>query len=119
MYCFPNQSNEEFDAFYGGLQKTFDIVKDAKLHCVILTGDLDLRSKQFWSDDIDSSKGVVLDELFESNNLTLLIDQPSNFEPRGMSCVDLIITDQPNLFVNYRIFSSLDSNCHIKLIMGK
>ena len=119
MYRSPNQSNEESDAFYGRLQEIFDIIKDAKPHCVILTGDLNCRSKQFWSDDIDSPKGVALDELIESNNLTQLIDQPTNIERRGKSCVDLIITDQPNLFVDYGIHSSLDNNCHHQIIHGK
>ena len=102
MYRSPNQSNEELDVFYGRLQEVFDTIKDAKPHCVILTGDLNCRSKQFWSDDIDSPKGVALDEQIESNNLTQLIDQPTNFEPRGKSCVDLIITDQPNLTFRLR-----------------
>ena len=97
----------------------FDIIKDAKLHCVILTGDLNCHSKQFWFDDIDSPKGVALDKLIESNNLTQLIDQPTNFEPRGKSCVELIITHQPNLFVDYGIHSSLDNNCHHQTIHGK
>ena len=34
-------------------------------------------------------------------NMTQLIDQPTNIEPRGISCVDLIVTDQSNLFINY------------------
>ena len=119
MYRSPNQSNEEFDEFYDRLQEILDIIKDAKPHCVILTGDLNCRSKQFWSDDIDSPKKVALDELIESNNLTQLIDQPTNTEPRGKSCVDLIITDQPNLFVDYGIHSSLDNNCHHQIIHGK
>ena len=119
MYRSPNQSNEEFDAFYGRLQEIFDIIKDAKPHCVILTGDLNCRSKQFWSDDIDSPMGVALDELIESNNLTQLIDQPTNIESRGKSCVDLIITDQPNLFFDYGIHSSLENYCHHQIIHGK
>ena len=47
MYHSPNQSNEEFDALYGRLREIFDIIKDAIPHCVILTGDLNCRSKQF------------------------------------------------------------------------
>ena len=46
MYRYPNQSIEEFDAFFGRLQETFDIINDSKLHCVIITGDLNCRSKQ-------------------------------------------------------------------------
>ena len=81
------------------------------------TGDLNCRFKQFWSDDINSPKGVALDELIESNNWTQLIDQPTNSEPRGKSCVDLIITDQLNLLVDYGIHSSLDNNCHHLIIL--
>ena len=51
--------------------------------------------------------------------MTQLIDQPTSIEPRGKSCVDLIITDQPNLFVDYGIHSSLDNNCHHQIIHGK
>ena len=60
-------------------------IRDAKSHCVILTGDLNCRSKQFWSDDIDSPKGVAMDGLIESNNVTQLTDQATYFEPRGIS----------------------------------
>ena len=119
MYRSPNQTNEEFEVFYERLQETIDRIKDKKLHCTILTGDLNCLSKQFWPDDIDSPTGIALNELIESNNLTQLIDQPTNFESRGISCVDLIITDQPNLLVDYGIHSSLDNKCHHQIIHGK
>ena len=116
MYRSPNQTNEEFEVFYERLQETIDRIKDKKPHCIILAGDLNCRSKQFWPDDIDSPTGIALDELIESNNL---IDQPTNFESRGISCVDLIITDQQNLLVDYGIHSSLDNKCHHQIIHGK
>ena len=119
MYRSPNQTNEEFEVFYERLQETIDRIKDKKPHCTILTGDLNCRSKQFWPDDIDSPMGIALDELIESSNLTQLIDQPINFESRGISCVDFIITDQPNLFVDYCIHSSLNNKCHHQIIHGK
>ena len=37
--------------------------------------------------------------------MTQLIDQPTNIEPRGISCVNLIVT---NLFIHDGIQSSLD-----------
>ena len=36
-----------------------------------------------------------------------------------ISCVDLIITDQPNLFIDYGIHSSLDNCCHHQIIHCK
>ena len=82
-------------------------------------GDFNCRTKQVWPNDTDSPKGIALDELIESNNMTQLIDQPTNLESRGISCVDLIITDQPNLFIDYGIHSSLDNCCHHEIIYGK
>ena len=50
--------------------------------------------------------------------MTQLIDQPTNIEPRGISCVDLIVTDLPNLFINHGIRSLLDNAVTTKLLMG-
>ena len=51
--------------------------------------------------------------------MTQSVDQPTNLESRGISCVDLIITDQLNLFIYYGIHSSLDNCCHHQIIHGK
>ena len=110
-YRSPNQTKDEFDIFYEKLQDTLDSVKDEKPHCIILMGDLNCRFKQWWPGDINSTEGMASDALLESNDLTQLIGQPTNIESTGVSCVDLIITDQPNLFVDYDgIHSSLFTN---------
>ena len=62
MYRSPNQTNDEFEAFYNNLQYTLDQIKNAKPHCTILTGDFNCRSTQFWPGDIDLLKGIALDE---------------------------------------------------------
>ena len=62
------------------------------------------------------STGITLNEFVESNDLVQLIDQPTNIEPSCISCVDLIIIDLPNLFVDFGIHSSLDNCCHHQII---
>ena len=119
LYRSPNQSNEDFEEFYHKLQDNLDQIKDLKPHCTILMGHFNCPTKQFWPGDTDSPKRIALDELIESNNMTQLIDQPTNLESRGISCVDLIITDQPSLFADYGIHSSLDNCCHHQIIHGK
>ena len=76
-------------------------------HCLILKGNFNCRSNQWWSDDKNLPEGIALDDFFESYNITQLIYQPTNIEPRGVSCVDLIVTDQPNLFIDHGIHSSM------------
>ena len=58
-------------------------------------------------------------EFIESNNLSQLIDGPTNIRTTGMSCIDLIITDQLNLFVHFGVYSSLDDHCQHQIIHGK
>ena len=105
--------------FYEKLQDTLDSVKIMQCGFSSLTGDLNCRSKQWWPGDINSIVGMALDALLESNDLTQLIDQPTNIESTGVSCVHLTITNQPNLFVDYGIHSSLDNFCHHQIIHSK
>ena len=114
-----NQSSEEFDLFQESLQNIIDNIKDLRPHCVILTGDFNCRSNQWCPGGKNLPEGIALDDLFESYNMTQLIDQPTNVEPRGISCVDLIFTDKPNLFIDHDIHSSPDNCCHHQIIHGK
>ena len=89
------------------------------MHCVILTGDFNCRSNQWWAGCKNLHEGMTFDDLFESCNMTKLIEQSTNIEPRGISCVDLIVIDQPNLFIDHGIHSSIDNCCHHQIIYGK
>ena len=96
-----------------------DRIKNCKLHCIVITGDFNCRSKQWWPGNVELPKGSALDEFIESNNLCQLIDEPTNIRTTGMSCIDLIITDQPNLFVEFGVHSFLDDHCQHEIIHGK
>ena len=74
--------------------------KVKNVHSIIVTGDLNCRSSQWWPQDVENAEGASLDELIESNNLFQLIDEPTNIRGEGMSCIDLIITDQPMIGEN-------------------
>ena len=60
---------------------------------------------------MERPEGTALDEIIETNNLSQLVDEPTNIRCEGMSCIDLIITDKPNLFVESCFHSSLDNRC--------
>ena len=98
---------------------TVDRIKNCKPHCIVITGDFNCRSKQWWPGDVELPERSALDEFIESSNLCQLIDEPTNIRTTGMSCIDLIITDQPNLFVEFGVHSSLDDHCQHQIIHGK
>ena len=55
-------------------------------------------------------EGKEIDDLFTSLGLYQVISEPTNFEPNSKpSCIDLIITDQPNLILDSGTRASLDS----------
>ena len=53
------------------------------------------------------------------NNLYQLIDKPTNIWGERMSCIDLIITDQPNFFIESGVQPSIDNHCQHQIIYGK
>ena len=65
-------------------------------------------------------EGTELEELFTLLGLSQIISEPTNFEPRkNPSCIDLIITEQPNLILDSGTRHSLDPFCHHQIIYGK
>ena len=58
---------------------------------------------------------MALEEFLETNGLYQLIGEPTIIRIEGSSCIDLIITDQPNFFVAYGVHPSLDEHCNTKL----
>ena len=58
--------------------------------------------------------------IFFSLNLSQIISEPTNFEPgKKPSCIDLVVTDQPNFVLDSGTRASLDSNCHHQIIHCK
>ena len=119
LYRHPHQTSDEFDLFLDRLQLTVDRIKSVKPHCIFITSDFNCRTKQWWPGDIELPEGSALDKFMESNSLSQLTDEPTNIRTTGMSCFDLIITDPPNLSVDFGVHSSLDDHCQHQIIHGK
>ena len=119
MYRSPSQNSEQFEAFIDRLQQTINKMKAESPHCMILTGDLNCRSSMWWFEDIEQPEGTALDELMETNGLYQLFEEPTNIRNEGCSCIDLIITDQPSMFIDYGVHPSLDEHFQHQIIHGK
>ncbi len=64
----------------------------------IFTGDFNSQL-QWWPQDCEHPEGTALDEMIEINNLHQLIEELTNIRDEGMPCIDLIVNDQPNVFI--------------------
>ena len=118
-YRSPSQNSEQFEVFMDKLQMTLTRLRQEKPTALIITGDSNCRSSQWWEGDNEYPEGTALDDFIETNNLYQLINEPTNICGESMSCIDLIITDQPSLFVESGVHPSLDDHCQHQLIYGK
>ena len=84
------------------------------------TGDFSAHSQLWWPDGNTTVEGLEIENLFTSLGLSQIISEPTNFEPsKTPSCIDLIITDQPNLILDCGTRASIDSYCHHQIIHSK
>ena len=88
-------------------------------YCVIITGDFNCCATNWWEDDIENDEGKLF-ELFTSDLwVHQLINEPTHFVGNSRSCIDIIFTDQPNLFLESGVHPSLHENCHHQIVYGK
>ena len=65
-------------------------------------------------------EGTKIYELFTKLGLSQLISEPTNFEHhKNPSCIDLVITDRPNIILDSGTRASLDSYCHYQIVHCK
>ena len=119
IYRSPSQNSEKFENFIDKLQIALNRMQNDRPHSLILTGDFNCRSTQWWAQDVENPEGTALDELIETNNLHQLIYMPTNIRNEAMFCIDLIITDQPNISIESGVDPSLDEHCQHQIIYGK
>ena len=119
IYRSPSQSSDEFDLFLSRLELVIEHMRHEKPDCIILTGDFNSKTKQWWPDGEETNEGVLLNQLIESFSMTQLIDQPTHILTNSSSLIDLIITDQVDMFVDSGLLPSPRDKSHHEIIYGK
>ena len=87
--------------------------------CVIITGDFNCRSTQWWESDIESNEGGLFEPITADNGLHQLISEPTHLMGDSKSCIDLTLTDQPKLIIESGVHPSLHEQCHHQIVYGK
>ena len=101
-------------------ENLYSEIKAEKPFATFFTGDFNAHSQLWWPDGDTTPEGSALEDLFTLLGLSQLISEPTNFEShKNPSCIDLIITDQPNLILDSETRPSLDPYCHHQIIYGK
>ena len=95
-------------------------IKNEKRYASFFTGDCNGHS-QLWCPDGDTTvEGSEIENFISSLGLSQLTSEPTNFEPnKRLSCIEVAITDQPNLVLDSGTRASLDSLCHHQITYCK
>ena len=115
LYRSPSirYTSPEFCAFLSNFKYLHSKIQAENPSATFFTGDFNAHLQFWWPDGDTTSEGIEIENLLTSLGLSQIISEPTNFEPsKNPSCIDLIITDQPNLILDSLTRASLDSFCH-------
>ena len=103
-------SSPEFGDFLLNFENLQKSLQSEKPYATIYAGDVNAHTQVWYPDGDTNAEGVKLDELFSSLNLNQLINEPTHFfrDDCAPSCIDIILTDQPNLVMSSGVRPSLD-----------
>jgi len=122
LYRSPafKSNTPEFEAFLANFENLHSNMVAENPFAMFFTGDFNGHSEAWWPNGDTNDEGEKIEDLFSSLNLYQIISEPTNFEPNSNpSCIDLIVTDQPNLILNSGTRPSLDTSCHHEIIHCK
>ena len=112
------QSPSEFETFQEKIDEMIKRSRDDRPHCTIVTGDLNAHLREWYGSE-DDNFGLNFQRIFNKHSLTQLINQPTYVTNNSRTCIDIIATDQPNLFLKSEIHPSLHTNCPHQVVYAK
>ena len=111
-YRKHHNSLTELDAFMAKFKDMCNSVTAENPLCALHLGDLNSRSSQFWRHDTDNDAGNRLVNVLNDTGLHQLVHEPTHHITDSKSCIDLVITDQPNLINECSMLPPLHTTCH-------
>ena len=122
LYRSPafHHTSPEFLDFLSNFTNLYSKIKNENPYASFFTGDFNGHSQLWWPDGDTTAEGREIENLLSSLSLSQLIFEPTHFEPnKKPSCIDLVITDQPNLVLDSGTRASLDPFCHHQITYCK
>ena len=100
----------QFQSFLDNFENLHRNIMNENPYVTFFTGDLNGHSQAWYADGDTNAEGTALNDLFSNLDLHQLIDEPTHFfnDHSNPSCIDLILTDQPNLVTESGVRPSLD-----------
>ena len=122
LYRSPsfNHTTTEFVNFISNFKDLYAKIEQENPYMTFFTGDFNGQSQIWYPGGATTPEGAEIEDLISNLGLHQVINEPTNFEPnKNSTCIDLIITDQPNLILDSGTLPSPDPFCHHQIIHCK
>ena len=119
LYRLPNQSQDEFETFTNKLEIILDKIFETNPFLVIALGNFNVKLSQWYKNDKTTTGGSKIANLTSQYGLKQIMNQPTHILNNSSSCIDLLLTSQPNLVMESGVHSSLHSNCHHQIMYAR
>ena len=110
VYRNPGQSHVEFENFMNTFEQMLSMLAGENPYSC--------RSSRWWENDVDNYEGKLFEPFTSDLGLNQLITEPTHLMGDSKSCIDLIFTDQPNLFLESGVHPALHGQYHHQIIYG-
>ena len=105
-------TQDEFDIFLINFEQWISDIITKNPLLVLITGNFNVRSSNWWKNDLPTSEGTQVDSFTISYGLSQIISDPTHILSNSSSCIDLIFTNQPNLVTESGVYPSLHPKLH-------
>ena len=119
LYRSPSQTSDDFENFTDNFELTLDSLAESNSDLVVVVGDLDIKSKNWYINDKPTTEGAKIEFVTSQFVLHQIINEPTYVLENSSSCIDLIFTSQLNLVVDSGVHPSLHPNCHHQIVYAK
>ena len=102
--------SEGFEDFLTNFEVMHGKMMSENPYATFFAGDVNGHTQVWYPEGNTNAEGTKLDELFTNLNLTQIINEPTHFfrDDCTPSCIDIVLTDQPELVLNSGVRPSLD-----------
>ena len=89
----PGYSNSYWNLNSIAFEKLLTCLNSIKPHMLLVTGDFNVRSSSWWSDDIEKIEGTRLESITSYYGLYQITNESTHILSSSSSCIDLIFTN--------------------------
>ena len=119
LYRSPSQKQDEFQKFKSNLEMNLDALSTNNPFLKVMIGDFNAKLSHCYLTDITSFEGSEINFLTSQFAVSQVIKEPTHILDNSKSCLDLILTSQPNMIMDSGVHPSLHSNSQHQIIYAK